>query len=763
MIAVIQQNMVVMKDVRARHAELHTQETPAFDTLACPKPSRRAPEPPKVASHICGLHGKELEVYCSECREIVCSHCLLFGPHKSHTCVQFPEAVAAVTPGINADLQEQEHHLHSLNERREAICQRIRLVEQSKQAAKEKLDTQFRSLHEMLDRRKAELVAQIDKAATEKTQLLTDQQEHTEQTIQNGQKGMRAIRRAIEAGDPFEILFLDIQSRQNLEASIEALNSTIPPDDVWLALRLSPALLRLAERHGTLELIPPEGDATPARVAGSASFKEITWTGTHAYMEVPSAMSLQCVHTAMGHLAVLHDSFAKGLQTLSRAYETIPRASNAFANVWPQLAFATNRMSGHAAQISTSIREAAEQVKQRLAAAKKQKTTLQKSAQRHASDFSAQTTNLRKVVTKANKARADAIKTADSIRAKHKEHNQRELKRLNKVHDAALRSRTAFEDEKARYEQRVSGLTQAMASVAESFQGMEEDAIDYGRAAIAGMLDRLSEFLVGFLDEANTINSAASSIRKTEAIAAVIEQCRDLPLPPAFAYDPPEPVPTLDQLIGGEEEPAPSPHAPQPARASTPTPLAMMQAVANYDACEDGELSFKSGDIVAVWARSDSGWWECSLRGQRGLCPSTFLTPTSDSAAPQAAPEQAAPKQAAPESADDPIAESESAPPSSAASATVTIDVEASPKPGNPEAESAAVASPFQTAEDDETLDTPVNCRVDFEYTASDSDELSLATGETILLLSRSGGWYYGTNERGESGFFPPSYISILG
>ena len=48
-------------------------------------------------------------------------------------------------------------------------------------------------------------------------------------------------------------------------------------------------------------------------------------------------------------------------------------------------------------------------------------------------------------------------------------------------------------------------------------------------------------------------------------------------------------------------------------------------AAYDYEAQNDGELSFEEGDRIEVVARSDDGWWEGRLKGAVGLFPSNYI------------------------------------------------------------------------------------------------------------------------------------------
>lgn len=72
-----------------------------------------------------------------------------------------------------------------------------------------------------------------------------------------------------------------------------------------------------------------------------------------------------------------------------------------------------------------------------------------------------------------------------------------------------------------------------------------------------------------------------------------------------------------------------------------PPPTERCRALYDYEAQDDGEISFKAGEILTVLHKDESGWWTCQLRtGQSGLLPSNFaeLLPPTAAPAPSSSP-----------------------------------------------------------------------------------------------------------------------------
>lgn len=52
--------------------------------------------------------------------------------------------------------------------------------------------------------------------------------------------------------------------------------------------------------------------------------------------------------------------------------------------------------------------------------------------------------------------------------------------------------------------------------------------------------------------------------------------------------------------------------------------LGTTTAMYDYTAQEEGELSFKEGDVITIYHKHDDGWWEGEVNGKRGSFPANY-------------------------------------------------------------------------------------------------------------------------------------------
>ncbi|KAJ4461510.1 hypothetical protein PAPYR_2097 [Paratrimastix pyriformis] len=448
-------------------------------------------------------------------------------------------------------------------------------------------------------------------------------------------------------------------------------------------------------------------------------------------------------------------------------------------------------------------REVIEGTKAKVEAVRKTKKSLQRLAQKHSADHGTSAAELRKCANKANKCLGELVRTLEGYREKgpgtdpedrltHPRPGQiqKNASRLQKLYDVASKAQQAYRDERAGHDQRLEGLTRAMGDVAEALQGAEEDCIAFGRDVSRQVIEQQANCLTGHLDETLAFLQAIETISPQRATAAFVQANRHNQPNPEFALAAPDELPPMSQLLNESAPPMRVPQLTVESATSTPQPEAprqvIMVAVADYTASEEGELTFKQGDRLIVEATDPSGWYPCQLGTLR---------------APSAAPESAAAVAAA-------LSEASSGP------------SPAAPAPAQePPAEEAA--PPASEAQSDNTL-AGRQCRAEYEYTAADADELPSRQARSIsiprtypslfgtwvglvgpwsfgamvrwghgqmgpwsdgamvrwgpwsdgghgqmgaMLLTiqgETGGWMYGTNSKGKSGFFPPSYVTVL-
>ncbi|KAF9945204.1 SH3-domain kinase binding protein 1, partial [Mortierella alpina] len=146
-----------------------------------------------------------------------------------------------------------------------------------------------------------------------------------------------------------------------------------------------------------------------------------------------------------------------------------------------------------------------------------------------------------------------------------------------------------------------------------------------------------------------------------------------------------------------------------------------------YDAEKEDELTLEVGDLVNVSDSSDPGWWvgERVKDGKAGWFPSNFVDPYEQPA------ETSAPHP-------EPVADAPAPATAPAAAAS----------------EEAAPAAPKHEG--------PVLARVEYDYEAKESGELSLEVGRVVTILDSSDPAWWTGDLNGKVGTFPSNYVKLL-
>jgi hypothetical protein len=155
---------------------------------------------------------------------------------------------------------------------------------------------------------------------------------------------------------------------------------------------------------------------------------------------------------------------------------------------------------------------------------------------------------------------------------------------------------------------------------------------------------------------------------------------------------------------------------------STPNIQGRFPAIAlyAYEAQSEGELTFKEGQKIIVLTKDSSGWWMGELNSVTGLFPSSYVQLESDS------PEK----------------------PIRIHSIAVGEQTEALKN----------LRANITSSDKDSNKPT---AKAIYDYTPDEENELRLKVGDVITINRHEDSWYLGTNQRGESGWFPANYVEL--
>jgi hypothetical protein len=140
--------------------------------------------PAKKVSH-CRVHeGKELELYCETCGELLCYKCVLKGgKHHDHDYDEIQHAFERYKMEIMPSLQLIERQVTVFKEALVQQDARCTEISDQRTATAVNIHTTFRRLREALDVRETELIHQLDQTTQDKMNRLATQRDQIETTL----------------------------------------------------------------------------------------------------------------------------------------------------------------------------------------------------------------------------------------------------------------------------------------------------------------------------------------------------------------------------------------------------------------------------------------------------------------------------------------------------------------------------------------------------------------------------------------------------
>ena len=140
--------------------------------------------------------GKEVNLYCETCEELICWNCgIKGGNHYTHDCYEPDKAVQRYKDGVKALLEPIEEELARIMGAFEAHHEK---TSKKRENVKADIRKNINQLHEILNSRQAELLEQVDRMSEDRLKELEDQRQK-----------LKVARAEVE----------DLQSGKNMEGS----------------------------------------------------------------------------------------------------------------------------------------------------------------------------------------------------------------------------------------------------------------------------------------------------------------------------------------------------------------------------------------------------------------------------------------------------------------------------------------------------------------------------------------------------------------
>ena len=180
----------------------------------------------KKVTLYCSLHeGKELELYCETCVELICHNCIV-KKHRDHQYDLVTDMFERQKGEIVASLEPVERHLESADKKLKQIESQSKAAKAKRDAIATEIQQKTRELQEMLEKRKDELIAQLDESTQQTLKDLATQKDEVE-TIQTQLAScLLFVRESLRTGSQGEVM----KMKKGVVKQIREITGSIKPE-----------------------------------------------------------------------------------------------------------------------------------------------------------------------------------------------------------------------------------------------------------------------------------------------------------------------------------------------------------------------------------------------------------------------------------------------------------------------------------------------------------------------------------------------------
>ena len=187
----------------------------------------------KKLTPYCSEHeGKELELYCEKCEELICYKCVYKGSkHHNHDSEQIEVLVVKYKGEITSSLKPMEEELTIVNKALAQLDTRSGEISDQRAAIEANIHNKIQRLHEFLDVRKTELIGQLHRITQKKLKGLATQRDQIETTQVQISSCLDFVRERLNTGSNGEVLKMKTRIVKQVKELTSAFQSdTLKPN-----------------------------------------------------------------------------------------------------------------------------------------------------------------------------------------------------------------------------------------------------------------------------------------------------------------------------------------------------------------------------------------------------------------------------------------------------------------------------------------------------------------------------------------------------
>ena len=214
----------------------------------------------------CSEHkGKELELYCEKCEELICYKCVYKGgKHHNHDSEQIEVLVEKYKGEIMSSLKPMEEKLTIVNKALAQLDTRSGEISDQRADIEANIHNKIQRLYEFLDGRKTELVGQLHRITQRKLKDLAIQRDQIETTQVQMNSCLDFVREILNTGNHGEV----VNMKTRIVKQMNELTSAFQPDtlkpntEADITFSVSPDVTAVCQNYGK---VYAAGDPDPSK------------------------------------------------------------------------------------------------------------------------------------------------------------------------------------------------------------------------------------------------------------------------------------------------------------------------------------------------------------------------------------------------------------------------------------------------------------------------------------------------------------------
>ena len=207
----------------------------------------------KVTPYCSEHEGKELELYCEKCEELICYKCAFKGgKHHYHDSEQIEVLVEKCKGEIMSSLKPMEEKLTIVNKALAQLDTRSGEISDQRADIEANIHNKIQRLHEFLDGRKTELIGQLHQITQRKLKGLATQRDQIETTQVQLSSCLNFVREKLNTGSNGEV----VNMKTSIVKQMNKLTSVFQPDilkpntEADITFSVSPDITAVCQKYG---------------------------------------------------------------------------------------------------------------------------------------------------------------------------------------------------------------------------------------------------------------------------------------------------------------------------------------------------------------------------------------------------------------------------------------------------------------------------------------------------------------------------------